>query len=103
MKRSFRLTPLAARDIDEILSYILERSGPARALHVHKRLYDGLSKIARNPGLGHLCKDVWSEGLRIRVVFSYLIIYRPETMPVQILRVIHGARDLRQALEEDSD
>jgi plasmid stabilization system protein ParE len=38
MSRRFILTPSAARDIDEILEYVLESSGASRALHVHQRL-----------------------------------------------------------------
>jgi len=31
--------------------------------------------------------------------FSYLIVYRPDTDPLQISRVLHGARDARRLLE----
>lgn len=49
MTRSFVLTPAAARDIDGILEYVLEHSGPNRAMHVHRRLYEVLSKIGDQP------------------------------------------------------
>ena len=33
-------------------------------------------------------------------VFSYLVIYRPDTTPLEIVRVLHGKRDVRRLLEE---
>ena len=31
-------------------------------------------------------------------VYSYLIVYNPETKPVQIIRVLHGMRDVEEIL-----
>lgn len=102
MTGPFILTPSAARDLDEILEYVLEHGGANPALHVHNRLYEGFSKVAASPGIGHVRDDLADESLRVWAVFSYLIIYRPETQPVQIIRVIHGARDLPKAVGEDA-
>jgi plasmid stabilization system protein ParE len=52
------------------------------------------------PEMGHLRRDLTSESFRFWSVYSYLVIYRAEARPVQILRVIHGARDVRSILEE---
>jgi antitoxin ParD1/3/4/toxin ParE1/3/4 len=101
MTGPFVLTPSAARDLDGIFEYVLENSGANSALHVYDRLHKGLSKVGAEPGIGHVRDDLADETLRVWTVFSYLIIYRPETNPVQILRVIHGARDVLSALEEE--
>jgi plasmid stabilization system protein ParE len=101
MTGPFILTPSAARDLDEILEYVLEHGGANPALHVHNRLYEGFSNVGAQPGIGHVRDDLADESLRVWAVFSYLMIYRPETKPVQILRVIHGARDLPLALDLD--
>jgi plasmid stabilization system protein ParE len=101
MSSPFVLTPSAARDLDEVFEYVLEESGIDRALHVHGQLYVGFLRVSAQPGIGHLRDDLADESLRVRAVFSYLIIYRPETKPVQIVRVIHGARDLAKVFEED--
>lgn len=45
MTHSFVLTPAASRDIDGILNYVFEHSGPNRAMQVHRRLYEALVKI----------------------------------------------------------
>ncbi len=99
MSRRFVLTPSASRDIDAILEYVLEKSGPDRARHVHERLYEGIAKVATKPGLGHIRDDLFDESLRVFGVFSYLIIYLPATTPLQIIRVIHGARNVPRVLE----
>lgn len=54
--------------------------------------------IGESPGKGHLRPDLADESLRLWSVFSYLIVYRPTTRPVQILRVVHGAQELAAAL-----
>lgn len=99
MTGRFILTASAARDLDQIFEYVLEHGGPNPALHVHNRRYEAFSTVAAQPGIGHHRDDLADESVRAWAVFSYLIIYRPETKPVQILRVVHGARDLPQALE----
>jgi plasmid stabilization system protein ParE len=99
MTCAFVLTPAATRDIDEILTYILEHSGQAQALRVHGELCAGLAKMGAQPNLcGHIRDDLADQSLRVFAVFSYLIVYRPQTNPVQVIRVLHGARDAPTAL-----
>lgn len=50
--------------------------------------------LAERPGIGRLREDLADEPLRIWPVYSYLIIYRPETRPLQIIRIVSGYRDL---------
>jgi len=85
MGSSFILIPSASRDIDEIIEYVLNHSGPTRALHVHQRIYEAFVKVAAHPGFGHRRADLADESLRVWNVFSYLVIYRPETRPLQIV------------------
>jgi plasmid stabilization system protein ParE len=99
MSGSFVLTPSASRDIDDIFEYVLEHSGPNQALHIHKKLVDGFKMVGEYPGIGHVREDLADESVRVHAVFSFLVIYRSETKPVQVLRVIHGARDLNSAME----
>ncbi len=33
-------------------------------------------------------------------VYSYLIVYRPETKPLQVVAILHGRRDLEQLLSK---
>lgn len=31
---------------------------------------------------------------------NYVIVYRPETIPLQVVAILHGKRDLKEILEE---
>jgi len=33
-------------------------------------------------------------------VFSYLIVYRPDTNPLQVVSILHGRRDVEQILKD---
>ena len=57
--------------------------------------------LARTPGMGHVREDLASTSLRFWPIYSYLIIYSPESKPLQIVRILHSARDVRRILEED--
>lgn len=94
MTSRFVLTKNAVHDLDEILEFVLLNGGPDAALRVHQRFSDEFSKLADEPGIGHTRDDVSELGLRVWRVFSYLVIYLPDTKPLEIIRVIHGMRDL---------
>jgi antitoxin ParD1/3/4/toxin ParE1/3/4 len=51
--------------------------------------------------MGHVREDLSRTPLRFWPVFSYLIIYRSEARPIQILRVLHGARDVQSILDSE--
>jgi antitoxin ParD1/3/4/toxin ParE1/3/4 len=55
-----------------------------------------MRRLADFPGIGRARSDLSDETLRVWAVYSYLIIYRPDTKPLQVLRVIHGARELKR-------
>jgi len=100
MSSRFVLSTPASDDLDEILTYVLEQSGPQRAQHVANRLQKDFCKLADSPGLGHKREDLTSAPVLFWTVWSYLVIYKPDTSPLQIVRVLHGARDVQAILEE---
>ena len=58
-------------------------------------------RIATSPGIGHLREDLTVEAVRFWPVGRYLIVYRVEKKPPEIVRVLHGARDVAAILESD--
>jgi plasmid stabilization system protein ParE len=52
------------------------------------------------PGMGHRREDLASESLCFWQVYNYLIIYRPDEDSIEIVRVLHGAKDIRALLED---
>ena len=67
---------------------------------VSEGLRDAMRLIAERPGIGHTRADLAREPVRFWPVFSYLVIYRPETKPLEVVRVLRGKRDVRRLLEE---
>jgi plasmid stabilization system protein ParE len=94
----FRLSPQAFRDIDEIWEFIADDNLDA-ADRVRDEIFAACGKLAETPGMGHLREDLADEPLRFWRVHSYLIIYRPASRPLEIVRVLHGARDIATILQ----
>jgi antitoxin ParD1/3/4/toxin ParE1/3/4 len=63
------------------------------------RLAAAMRKLSRTPGIGHL-RDPCDGRERLFLVYSYLIVYRPHSKPLQIVRVLHAARDVRGIQKE---
>ena len=99
MKRFF-YTPDAAQDLADIGGHIA-RSSPSAAKKVIKEIRAAVRKLASQPGLGHLRPDLTPLQLRFWSVYSYLIIYDCERKPIEIIRVLHGARDVAEILREN--
>ncbi|MBM3748257.1 MAG: type II toxin-antitoxin system RelE/ParE family toxin [Acidobacteria bacterium] len=97
MSRQYSLTPAARADLVEIDSY-LRRESPQAATQVRTKLRDAMRGLAERPGMGHLREDLADEPLRFWPVYSYLIIYRIEARPLQIVRVLHASRDVHKLL-----
>ncbi len=94
----FVLTPAARADLAEISDYI-SKDNPDAANRVLDELRAAMRKLAEMPEIGHFRRDLASEPLRFWPVYSYLIIYRPEARPLQVVRVLHGSRDVQRTLE----
>jgi toxin ParE1/3/4 len=96
--KAFVLTPLAARDLNEIWDY-LTNDNIAAADRVLNALEKALHGLAKNPGKGHQRKDLADGRHRFFLVYSYFIVYRPETKPIQVIRVLHASRDVQALLD----
>lgn len=98
MTHRFVLAPLAKRDLEELRDYIAKDSTVA-ARRVVREIRAAMQRLAEMPGKGHLRTDLGDEPLRVWVVYSYLILYRPETRPLQVVRVVSGYRDVARLFE----
>lgn len=97
--------PLVIRDLIELATYIAEDNLDAsdRFLAAAEETFQQLAKM---PGIGKLSQfynpnlaDVRQQP--IKGFKKYLVFYRPTDSGVEILRVIHGARDFETILDED--
>jgi toxin ParE1/3/4 len=92
------LTPEAQAHIDEIGAYIAHDSLDA-ALKVYDAFEEAFGQLAERPGLGHSRQDLTDRPLKFWSVFSYLVVYDPESRPLTIIAVLHGARDVEKLLK----
>jgi toxin ParE1/3/4 len=90
---NFQLTEQAKDDVRDIVAYVRGRS-PSGAKLVRQKLRAAMSQLAEFPGIGHRRDDVTDEPVRFWAVYSYLIVYRHETRPLQVIAVLHGDREL---------
>jgi plasmid stabilization system protein ParE len=100
--KAFVFTPLAARDLNEIWDYLASDNIQA-ADRVLVALEKALHRLAKNPGQGHRREDLADRRHRFFLVYSYLIVYRSETKPMQVIRVLHASRDIQSLLDLPSE
>jgi antitoxin ParD1/3/4/toxin ParE1/3/4 len=100
--RPFILTSQAERDLDQILDYLVEDSVNA-AGRVLDAIDKAFNKLAKTPGIGHFREDLADKQHKFFLVYSYLIVYRFQSKPLQILRVLHTSRDIQALLDLASD
>ena len=93
MKRLFVLTPEARQDLREILLDIAEDS-PDAAERLRSEFYERLQSLGRSPGIGHYHEELLSRKYRFWNFYSYVVAYVSEAKPIQVVSVVHGARDL---------
>jgi plasmid stabilization system protein ParE len=104
MNARFQLTPQAVEDLDAIWWNIAEDNWDA-AERVEMEILATCHRLARHPRMGTKRQDVTMLPVRFWTITkfpNYVIVYRPETKPLQVVGVLHGKRDLKEVLEERS-
>ena len=93
----YRVSERARLDLEEICFYIAQ-DDPDAADKFVRAIVARFPRLASMPHLGRPREDL-SARLRSLPVGSYIIFYRPEESGVEILRVLHGARDFPPLFE----
>lgn len=88
----YRLSPRAAGDLNTIINYISDKN-PRAAERLLDRLEARWDLLATQPRSG-APRDDLGPGFRQVVVAEYLSIYRIEAGAIEILRVLHGRRNI---------
>jgi plasmid stabilization system protein ParE len=102
MRTTYRLTQKALNDLDEIWDYIAGNSVDS-AIRVESTIFEACEGIARYPMLGSKRSEITRLQVRFWVVSrfpNYIIAYRPETRPLEIVAVLHAKRDIKRVLVE---
>ncbi|MDO1583780.1 type II toxin-antitoxin system RelE/ParE family toxin [Rhizobium oryzicola] len=88
---SYRLRPRAERDVYEIMSYI-GKHNPRAALRWQDEIYATFQLLCSMPGIG-AARETSRLKSRMFSKDGYLIFCRPDDEGIEILRVLHAARD----------
>jgi toxin ParE1/3/4 len=92
-------TRASESDLEEIGDRIAELS-PRRAVTFVRELRRRSEQIALFPKAG-APRPQWGADIRIAVHGKYVIVHRSRDEMVQILRIVHGARDLDALFTEE--
>jgi toxin ParE1/3/4 len=92
-------TPLAEADLAAILTH-LEQNNPAAADRYAAKFAEKAEALSRFPEIGRLRPEI-APGVRSTLVKPYVLFYRYHGDTVQILRILHGRRDLRRIMDEE--
>ena len=101
MNAPFQFTPQAAEDLDAIWWFIAEDNRDA-ANRVEMGIIATCRRLAKHPRMGTKRQDITPLPVRFWTITkfpNYVIVYRPDSAPLQVVAVLHGKRDLKKVLE----
>ena|GEM_PF-482067 len=95
-------------DVEETMVYLAREASEKLALRWQDAALKGVNKVIKNPGRGHLRRDLKPEGVRslsITPFSKHLIFYRwdPEKKEIEFYRIRHGAMNLPPLFEFSED
>jgi plasmid stabilization system protein ParE len=95
--QEYILSPTALDHLQGIWDFIASENSEA-ADRIVDELFAAFEYLAKWPGSGHTRSDLTRRNVRFWPVRSYLVVYR-ESVPLQIVSIFHGARDLPSILK----
>ena len=104
MSAPFQFTPQATNDIDGIWWFIAKDNREA-ADRVEMEITATCRRLAKHPLMGTKRQDITPLPVRFWTVTrfpSYVIVYRPETVPLQVVAVLHGKQNLNEVISSRS-
>jgi len=87
----YQFTPQAVTDLFDIWRFIAQEN-PAAADQVEEAVFRACDFLADSPLAGRIRNWV------VQPYSNYLIVYDPGEKPLQIIRILHSARDLPSLL-----
>lgn len=99
MKRKIVLRPAAERDLDTQADYLAAHQDLETALRFYRAAEETFALLATQPRMGRT-RDFGNprlQGIRmcpLKRFDRYLVFYRALPDGIQVLRIIHGARDI---------
>ncbi len=91
--KGYVLSVDADRDLNDIWEYIAADNTDAADRWIGK-LFDTFEALGRTPRMGHRREDLTSFPVLFWPIGAYLIIYRAEGRPIEVVAVTQGSRDI---------
>jgi plasmid stabilization system protein ParE len=92
----YQLTPRALNDLENIWNFISD-DDTAAADRVESAILDACSRLSKHPRLGSKRKEISPLPVRFWTVTqfpNFIVVYRPETKPLQVVAILHAKRDI---------
>ncbi len=102
MAAGFVLSRRAVDDLDAIWNYIAA-DNPDAANRVESAIFACFGSLVRHPLIGSKRSEMTSLPVRFWPVAefpNFIVVYRPETKPLEVVAVLHGKRDIGRLLEK---
>ncbi len=93
------LSPNVLQDLQDIWDFIAADNAPA-ADKLEDEFFEAFEILAKRPGMGHTRSDLTEQAVRFWPVGRYLIVYRSLKRPLEIVAVLHGARDIAEVIRK---
>jgi toxin ParE1/3/4 len=108
LKPNIILRPRVRDDLDGHAEYLMVNERLEIAAHFLDAVKDSFASLAKRPFAGAPSEHLPSSGLVSRFLQvagfrKHLIFYRPLENGIDVLRVVHEARDLKSVLGESGD
>jgi len=94
----FQFSRLARQDLAELYDYVAFESSAERADGLRRAIDSALRLLALAPRMGHRREELPDPGLRVWRVHCWLIVYRVDIVPLEIVRVLGGWQDLAERM-----
>src|SRR5262245_48631769 len=94
-------TEQAERDLTQLLEY-LEKQSPPAAERLAEAFDARCGTLSQLPEMGRQRDDL-APGLRSIVVRPYVLFYRVTADAVQVIRILHGKRDVDRIMREQEE
>jgi len=94
------LSPEAEEDLFQIWRYLAEEASTEIANRIEAKLYEAFEMLVAIPDMGHKRSDLTEHPVRFFRVrpYSYLIVYKSK-IPLEVVAVLHGKRNIAELLQ----
>jgi len=99
MASGYEVSAEAQDDLFEIWSRIAEDSLEL-ADRIDAEFQKLFTSLSRMPGQGHRRQDLTTRPVLFIALYSFLVVYQPDSTPIRIVAVLRGSRDVKRVLKQ---